>query len=847
MEGHCGATVAGDPYNCSSGPLGAFLLPDWLYGMRNTTIDACLHACAGCERCNFVSVSLPYRDCSWYSSCHQLHRTPASFQTYRRRESVASTRVCPSPSGAHVVVASPSLGPVVEVDARVLWLTSIRMSNAFESVCTLLSGVLKTLRAPHTLWRPRWIHDDGTHDSGESFNARRTAPHVQQLATLLNGTWQNGSALEPTPFGGHAASSRRVPPSSSGSQARPLPLCYAVDPSGEAVAFSFHPIFEDALPSGVDRLAYEAVRALQRAAFSRWGVRPPSAAVSIELVADTTRATGAAAAAAATSAPSAVVMMRGHVESRTGRRMHAGRGILNEQALRSTLVGAGYGEVAMLVPEELTLASLMARLSRTSLLVTMHGAAMINQVFLPLDASACVLEIFPPGMAYPTGFQLASVARHLHLALWLDWWDIDARVCESDAAFRTSAFHQQWGWNRTTLAGHQHACAARPPASAFEVNLCTGIAKAFDFILPLGPLRVLLAAARAHHALPLSGRLSAIGIVRPARLTRPQSPQPAATAATAGAGGARSAPAPPCVRALVLTSPRWHVASPRSAVTSRPAAAATSETLRPAAKAVLRLLQSLGFCARAASANGAAGPAGANGPAGAVGAAGAAGAAGAVGAAGNAAGATGATGGGGAAAAAAAAGADGTHRLASPKLSSRLLREVDLLVSLELSDLPRSPSISLELSDHGDRERAALANATAMGTVPAGATALLPVLPRSATWLQIFPFVPSSATTDTADTATRLGCLASGGGRRGGKSGGEGGSGRSHLQCGGAYAAGAPLGRVHHRGPRLHAFCEPRADGLHVVSRHRLRTLLQLVKFQRLPAGTHDRASALFA
>ena len=52
--------------------------------------------CAGCERCNFVSVSLQHNDCSWYHSCDltRLQLTPQGFRTYRANVTVVEPPVC---------------------------------------------------------------------------------------------------------------------------------------------------------------------------------------------------------------------------------------------------------------------------------------------------------------------------------------------------------------------------------------------------------------------------------------------------------------------------------------------------------------------------------------------------------------------------------------------------------------------------------------------------------------------------------------------------------------------------------------------------------------------------------
>ena len=69
--GTCGITpnpVAGKT-SCTGDALsGSFTLPhDAVTWAR--AVEACLSLCATCDRCKHVSVSLVYRDCSWYSRC----------------------------------------------------------------------------------------------------------------------------------------------------------------------------------------------------------------------------------------------------------------------------------------------------------------------------------------------------------------------------------------------------------------------------------------------------------------------------------------------------------------------------------------------------------------------------------------------------------------------------------------------------------------------------------------------------------------------------------------------------------------------------------------------------------
>ncbi len=36
-------------------------------------LDECTQECLKCARCNFISVSRPYSDCSWFEECDLTH------------------------------------------------------------------------------------------------------------------------------------------------------------------------------------------------------------------------------------------------------------------------------------------------------------------------------------------------------------------------------------------------------------------------------------------------------------------------------------------------------------------------------------------------------------------------------------------------------------------------------------------------------------------------------------------------------------------------------------------------------------------------------------------------------
>lgn len=74
-DGHCGATDGLD--ECSTASFGSFgwrsRIKDW-----PTAIAWCSRACRACARCRIISVSLQFKDCSWYHACDlsRLARSP---------------------------------------------------------------------------------------------------------------------------------------------------------------------------------------------------------------------------------------------------------------------------------------------------------------------------------------------------------------------------------------------------------------------------------------------------------------------------------------------------------------------------------------------------------------------------------------------------------------------------------------------------------------------------------------------------------------------------------------------------------------------------------------------------
>lgn len=79
--GHCGATAAGDEGDCASGDQGNFAFDGRHRSDWHAAVSACMRQCAGCARCSFISVSLRWRDCSWYHTCPERGRETRCFRS----------------------------------------------------------------------------------------------------------------------------------------------------------------------------------------------------------------------------------------------------------------------------------------------------------------------------------------------------------------------------------------------------------------------------------------------------------------------------------------------------------------------------------------------------------------------------------------------------------------------------------------------------------------------------------------------------------------------------------------------------------------------------------------------
>ena len=82
LPGSCGVTELEGDSDCAEGERGA-----WCVGEAINTTEAlaaaCVARCQQCARCNYVSYSLRWRDCSWFFRCPRLLHRVRGFSSER--------------------------------------------------------------------------------------------------------------------------------------------------------------------------------------------------------------------------------------------------------------------------------------------------------------------------------------------------------------------------------------------------------------------------------------------------------------------------------------------------------------------------------------------------------------------------------------------------------------------------------------------------------------------------------------------------------------------------------------------------------------------------------------------
>ena len=67
--GYCAQTSPSDAGDCAAGDHGSWGLQKSEKGTMLIAATACLKRCAGCSRCNYITVSLEWEHCSWHHVC----------------------------------------------------------------------------------------------------------------------------------------------------------------------------------------------------------------------------------------------------------------------------------------------------------------------------------------------------------------------------------------------------------------------------------------------------------------------------------------------------------------------------------------------------------------------------------------------------------------------------------------------------------------------------------------------------------------------------------------------------------------------------------------------------------
>ena len=91
-QGFCGETDDHERGDCEIGDLGNLGLwrgaaGRWASATWSVAAAECLALCSACARCTHISLSLQYRDCSWYHKCPKLHQHVQGFRSASARPS----------------------------------------------------------------------------------------------------------------------------------------------------------------------------------------------------------------------------------------------------------------------------------------------------------------------------------------------------------------------------------------------------------------------------------------------------------------------------------------------------------------------------------------------------------------------------------------------------------------------------------------------------------------------------------------------------------------------------------------------------------------------------------------
>ena len=122
-DGYCAPTTPADGGDCDTGDKGSWPLRASVSRTFVLAARVCLARCLACGSCNFVSLSITQKDCSWHRECPAVGGLGLQ-QGYRTGRMVREPKVLRA-AGADASLASPA-GVVAEGFERPAFRSGVR-------------------------------------------------------------------------------------------------------------------------------------------------------------------------------------------------------------------------------------------------------------------------------------------------------------------------------------------------------------------------------------------------------------------------------------------------------------------------------------------------------------------------------------------------------------------------------------------------------------------------------------------------------------------------------------------------------------------------------------------------